>query len=73
RRALSVYMWSLIGVCLSRLWFPPDGRSFVGLVGVAIASLALTAVVTVIACLVVGWVEDIAARRRPELWPTAAR
>jgi len=70
RRALTVYLWSLLGVYASRLLLPPDGRSGLGKAAVALESLALTAVVTVVACVVFGWVEDVAARRRPELWPT---
>ena len=70
RRALTVYLWSLLGVYVSRLVLPPDGRSFAGTVLVALGSLAFTAAVTLTACLATGWVEDVAARRRPELWPT---
>ncbi|MFM7062512.1 MAG: acyltransferase family protein [Actinomycetes bacterium] len=70
RRALTVYLWSLLGVYVSRLLLPPPGRSFGGKALVALESLTLTAVVTLVACLAVGWVEDVAARRRPELWPT---
>lgn len=70
RRALTVYLWSLLGVYLSRLLMPTDDLSPLGKVGTALGSLALTAVVTVVACVAVGWLEDLAARRRPELWPT---
>ena len=70
RRALTVYLWSLLGVYVSRLLLPPAGRSVAGKVLVAVGSLGLTAAVTLVACVAVGWIEDVAARRRPELWPT---
>jgi len=70
RRALTVYLWSLAGVYVSRVLLPPDGLSLVGKAGVALGSLVLTGVVTVLACLAIGWLEDLAARRSPELWPT---
>jgi peptidoglycan/LPS O-acetylase OafA/YrhL len=70
RRALTVYLWSLLGVYVSRLLLPPAGRSLGGKALVAVGSLAVTAVVTLVACLAAGWLEDVAARRRPELWPT---
>lgn len=71
RRSLSIYLWSLVGVYLSRLLMPVDGLDLDQLVLVALGSLALTAVVTLAACVAVGWVEDLAARRRPQLWPTS--
>jgi peptidoglycan/LPS O-acetylase OafA/YrhL len=70
RRALTVYLWSLAGVYLSRVLMPTAGLSLAGKVATALGSLALTALVTVVACAAMGWVEDLAARRRPELWPT---
>ena len=70
RRALTVYLWSLAGVYLSRVLMPTAGLSLAGKVATALGSLALTAVVTVVACTAMGWLEDLAARRRPELWPT---
>jgi hypothetical protein len=71
RRALTIYLWSLLGVYLSRLLFPVDGDGVAQLAGTAIVSLALTAAVTLVACVAVGWIEDVAARRRPQLWPAA--
>lgn len=68
RRALTIYLWSLLGVYLSRLLWPPEG-GLLELVAIALASLALTAVFTLGACVAVGWVEDLAARRAPQLWP----
>ena len=68
RRALTIYLWSLLGVYLSRVWFPPEG-SLVQLAGIAIVSVLVTAAVTLIACVAVGWIEDVAGKRRPEWWP----
>lgn len=71
RRALTIYLWSLLGVYLSRLLFPVDADGLLALAAIAVASLALTAVVTLVACAAMGWIEDLAARRRPQLWPSA--
>lgn len=71
RRALTIYLWSLLGVYVSRLLWPPVG-GWLDLAWIAVASIALTAVVTVAACIVVGWIEDLAARRPVEWWPRRA-
>ena len=70
-RAVTIYLWHNIAIAaiwpvltvltlddLGRLDAPTD----------LIASLALT----LVAVLAFGWVEDLAARRRPALWPTGA-
>ena len=72
RRALSIYLWSIAGVYISRLVFPVEGN-FLRLAGIAIVSLLLTTVVTLVACVLFGWIEDLAARRSPEWWPTSRR
>jgi hypothetical protein len=36
---------------------------------VGIASIVVTCLVTLLACLAVGWIEDVAGKKRPELWP----
>lgn len=68
RRALTIYLWSLLGVYVSRELFPPEG-SLLELAGVGIASIVVTCLVTLVACLAVGWIEDVAGKKRPELWP----
>ena len=73
RRSLSIYLWSLLGVYLSRLLMPVEDAGLLELAGIAVASLALTAVITLVACAAFGWIEDLAARRRPELWPSSGR
>jgi hypothetical protein len=70
---LSIYLWSLLGVYLSRLLMPVEDAGLLELAGIAVASLALTAVITLVACAAFGWIEDLAARRRPELWPSSGR
>ena len=68
-RAVTVYLWHNIAIAaiwpvltvvalddLGRLDDPVD--------------LVATVVLTVVAVLAFGWVEDLAARRRPQLWPT---
>ena len=68
RRALTIYLWSLLGVYLSRIWFPPEG-SLLQLAGIAIVSMLVTAAVTLVACVAVGWIEDLAGKKRVEWWP----
>lgn len=72
RRAMTIYLWSLLGVFCSRLLMPPDGDPL-HLAAVALGSLALSGAVTLAACVAVGWVEDLAARVPPELWPRRRR
>ncbi|MGC4895243.1 acyltransferase family protein [Micromonospora sp. DT31] len=72
RRALTVYLWHMpFVVALTPLvglvgWSPRDPVGLWLRVGLV---LALVGVVT----LLVGWVEDVAARRRPELLPGGPR
>ncbi|MEH0936905.1 acyltransferase family protein [Micromonospora psammae] len=72
RRALTVYLWHMpFVVALTPLvglvgWSPRDP---VGLAVRVVLVFALAGVVT----LLVGWVEDVAARRRPELVPGGRR
>ncbi len=68
RRALTIYLWSLLGVYLSRTWFPVEG-GLLQLSGIAIISLTLTTVVVLACCILFGWIEDVAARRPAEWWP----
>jgi peptidoglycan/LPS O-acetylase OafA/YrhL len=72
RRALTVYLWHMpFVVALTPLvgvvgWTPRDPR---GLAVRVVLVFALVGVVT----LLVGWVEDVAARRTPELLPGRSR
>lgn len=68
RRALTIYLWSMPGIYISRVLMPVEG-SLLRLAGIAVASLALTTVVILAACVAFGWIEDIAARRSPQWWP----
>ena len=69
RRAMTIYLWSLLGVFCSRLLMPPVGDPL-HLAAVALGSLLLSGAVTLAACVAVGWIEDLAARTPPQLWPT---
>ncbi|WP_117211092.1 hypothetical protein [Allorhizocola rhizosphaerae] len=70
-RAITIYLWHLpalygSGLLLSGLYIAvtrPGGAIAV----VAIATVALTLIV-----MAVGWIEDVAARRRPTLLPAQA-
>lgn len=68
RRAMTIYLWSLLGIYVSRLLVPPEG-DLLQLVATGVASLAIASVVTFAACVVVGPIEDIAARRPVEFFP----
>jgi hypothetical protein len=70
RRALTIYLWSLAGVYVSRLVLPRRDASISHLVGVGTGSVLLTATITVGACVLFGWIEDLAARRPVQFWPT---
>ena len=68
-RAVTVYLWHNIAIAavwpvLTLVALDDLGGPFEGVVDLAMA-LALT----LVAVLLFGWVEDLAARRRPRLWP----
>jgi hypothetical protein len=70
-RAVTVYLWHNIAIwaiwpVLTVLALDDLSASLEGPV-----SLAATFALTGVAVLALGWVEDIAARRRPRLWPAA--
>jgi hypothetical protein len=68
RRALTMYLWSMAGIYISRRLMPVEGSLF-QLSWIAIASLMLTMAVVLVACVLFGWIEDLAAKRSPEWWP----
>lgn len=71
-RAVTIYLWH--NIAIAAIWpvltvlALDDLGTLDGPVDL-VASLALT----LLAVLALGWVEDVAARRRPSLWPSAAR
>ncbi len=62
QRSLTIYMWHLVAIYAAVTLELPGTSSPAGV-------LAWTIVLTVAVVPVVGWAEDIAARRRPILWP----
>lgn len=66
RRSLSIYMWHLVAI------YAVISLSFPG-VGTWWGRLAWTAVLTVATMPFVGWAEDLAAKRSPQLWPHRTR
>ncbi|MGC5021909.1 acyltransferase family protein [Micromonospora sp. DT47] len=68
RRALTVYLWHMPFVVLLTPLVDVVGWSHRDPLGLAIRVVLVFALVGVVT-LVVGWVEDVAARRRPELVP----
>jgi peptidoglycan/LPS O-acetylase OafA/YrhL len=68
RRALTIYLWSMAGIYISRTLFPVEG-GILRLSWIAIVSVMITTAVILVACVLMGWIEDLAARRSPEWWP----
>jgi len=70
-RAVTVYLWH--NIAIAAIWplltfVAPDG---VGHHLDGVVDLTATFALTAVAVVLFGWVEDVAARRRPRLWPTA--
>ncbi|MCU7728064.1 acyltransferase [Actinoplanes sp. KI2] len=72
-RAVTVYLWH--NIAIDAVW---PILAFVALddlagrLGAGV-DLVMALVVTLIAVLLFGWAEDLAARRAPKLWPTGSR
>ncbi|MEU7399661.1 acyltransferase family protein, partial [Streptomyces albogriseolus] len=71
RRALTIYLWHMPFVVALTPLVDVVGWSRQDPVGLAVRVLLVFALVGLVT-LVVGWVEDVAARRRPELIPTGS-
>ncbi|MET8093267.1 acyltransferase [Micromonospora sp. NPDC005220] len=71
RRALTIYLWHMPFVVALTPLVDVVGWSHQDPVGLAIRVLLVFALVGLVT-LVVGWVEDVAARRRPELIPVGS-
>ncbi|MEU4570045.1 acyltransferase [Micromonospora sp. NPDC023956] len=72
RRALTVYLWHMPFVVALTPLVDVVGWSHQDLLGLAIRVVLVFLLVGVVTALV-GWVEDVAARRRPELLPGGRR
>lgn len=72
RRALTVYLWHMAFVAALTPLVDVVGWSHQNLLGLAIRVVLVFALLGVV-ILLVGWVEDVAARRRPELIPGFGR
>uniref|UniRef100_A8M0V9 Acyltransferase 3 n=1 Tax=Salinispora arenicola (strain CNS-205) TaxID=391037 RepID=A8M0V9_SALAI len=72
RRALTVYLWHMAFVVALTPLVDVVGWSHQNPIGLAIRVVLVFALLGVV-ILLVGWVEDIAARRRPELIPGGRR
>ncbi len=64
-RALTIYLWHMVAVWAVMTYAFPGNLA-------APARFAWTVLLLVPACVLFGWAEDLAARRRPTLWPRAA-
>lgn len=72
RRALTIYLWHEAAITFVRMVGVWAGITLVG--GYHnLVQLGMVAVAVVLAVLGLGWVEDLAARRRPRLIPLPAR
>ncbi len=71
-RAVTVYLWH--NIAIAAVW-PVLGYLALDDLGALDGPVDLAAVVilTAVAVCAFGWAEDLAARRRPALWPTAER
>ncbi len=65
QRSLSIYMWHMVAIYAALTLDLPGTSSIFGV-------LAWCIVLTALVVPVVGWAEDLAARRRPTLWPSLA-
>jgi peptidoglycan/LPS O-acetylase OafA/YrhL len=67
-RAVTVYLWH--NIAIAAVW-PALALAGLGDLGGfdGVVDLTVALVLTAVAVLAFGWVEDLAARRRPRLWP----
>jgi len=66
RRSLTVYLWHMAAIYVA-VAVPLPGA------GTSLGRLAWALALTLAMVPVVGWVEDVAARRSPEMWPGRTR
>ncbi|MFC6565201.1 acyltransferase family protein [Actinoplanes utahensis] len=68
-RAVTIYLWH--GVAIAATWpvLERIGMDDLGALETPV-TLAVTVALTTVAVAVFGWAEDLAARRRPRIWPT---
>jgi len=62
QRSLTIYMWHLVAIYAAVRLGLPGATNWLGI-------LAWCIPLTVLAVVLVGWAEDVAARRSPLLWP----
>ncbi|MFY1637001.1 acyltransferase family protein [Solwaraspora sp. WMMB335] len=72
RRALTIYLWHMPAVILVGVFARWWGWSHVTVSGLTIRTV-MVVLLTAVAVAAVGWVEDAAARRRPQLLPGGRR
>ncbi|WP_433079166.1 acyltransferase family protein [Dactylosporangium sp. CA-052675] len=72
RRALTIYLWHEAVITFVRMVGVWLGITLVGGYHSAV-QLTLVGVLTAAIVLSLGWVEDLAAKRRPQLWPLPKR
>jgi len=71
RRSMSIYLWHTTAIVLTYRFLATRGAFAPGVFTVMV--LAGTLAGTVAFVLLFGWVEDVAARRAPRLWPLERR
>ena len=67
-RAVTVYLWHYPLITVAVLALTPLAITY-GSPGYYVLLLAVELVLVAISVAAFGWVEDVAARRRPSLWP----
>jgi hypothetical protein len=68
RRAITVYLWHEGVIALVNAGALAAGISLLGMSGAVKEVLAVLLLLSVVVA-TVGWLEDLAARRTPQLWP----
>ncbi|MFJ2441167.1 acyltransferase [Streptomyces sp. NPDC087658] len=79
-RAVTIYLWHNLLIMatipiIDQLWNIPGIDAYAAQLDAAYNGLALVLVWPLIALMILamGWVEDVAAKRRPRLWPNGAK
>jgi len=65
RRSLTIYLWHIVPIYAALAIPLPGSSSWAGRIAWCLAG-------TLVAVVMFGWIEDVAGRRRIELWPTSS-
>jgi peptidoglycan/LPS O-acetylase OafA/YrhL len=71
-RAVTVYLWHYPLISVAIVLLTPLALPWEGLAN-QVSLITLTVLLTLVSVVLFGWVEDLAGRKRPSLWPTGAK